>query len=180
MLNQKEIKIPNNINVYFLSIQNQRFLVFNNIQSDVNMSINVPGSIIIKKVKNILILIESNNLIFKKINGFYRYLKNFIITFQVPAKKTLVLRGLGLKASLHDLVLKLRLGYSHENIIQLNSQDNNKIFLGKKFISILNYNKLLLGNFVEKIYRLKKANCYKGRGLYYKNKKIIIKTVKKT
>ena len=179
MLNQKEIKLPSNINVYFLYIQNQRFLIFKNNQSDVNVSINIPVSVCIKKVKNLLVLNE-DNVDLRKINGFYRYLKNFIISFQVPAKKTLILRGLGLKAIFQDSVLSLKLGYSHENIIKVNPLDHNKIFTGKKFITVLNYDKIFLGNFVEKIYRLKRANCYKGRGLYYKEKNIITKVVKKT
>ena len=116
----------------------------------------------------------------KSLDGIYTYIKNFIINFQVPSKKTLILRGLGLKASFQDSTLSLKLGYSHEHNIEINPQDQNKIFIGKKFISVINYNKIFLGNFVEKIYRLKKANCYKGRGLYYKEKNIIIKAVKKT
>ena len=64
--------------------------------------------------------------------------------------------------------------------INVDASDKNKIFIGKKFITILNYNKIYLGNFVEKIFRLKKANCYKGRGLYYKEKNIITKIIKKT
>lgn len=179
MLSQKEIKLPGNINVYFLYIQNQRFLIFKNTQSDVSVSINIPISVYVKKIKNLLILNE-DTIDLKKINGFYRYLKNFIISFQVPAKKTLILRGLGLKATFQDLILSLKLGYSHENSIKVNPLDHNKIFTGKKFITVLNYDKIFLGNFVEKIYRLKKANCYKGRGLYYKEKNIITKVVKKT
>jgi ribosomal protein L6P/L9E len=180
MLNKKEIKLPNSINVHFLYTHNQRFLVFTNTQGDINMSINIPVSVGIQKVKNVLLLTENISLPLKKPNGFFRYLKNFIISFQVPTKKTLILRGLGLKASFQEPLLSLKLGYSHENIINVNAEDKNKIFIGKKFITILNYNKIYLGNFVEKIFRLKKANCYKGRGLYYKEKSIVTKIVKKT
>lgn len=147
------------------------------------MSINVPTFIILSKKSNILFITNYSNLtpiLEKKKEGFFLYLKNFLITFQIPTKKTLVLRGLGLKAILKDCTLSLKLGYSHENIISINSSDMNTIFLGKKSISILNYNKLLIGNFSEKICRLKKANCYKGRGLYLKEKNLITKVIKKT
>lgn len=87
---------------------------------------------------------------------------------------------MGLKASIDDNMLKMKLGYSHENIIKIEPNSTSNFFIGKKSISIIDYNKLSLGNFAEKIYRLKKANCYKGRGLYFKQKKIVIKTIKKT
>jgi len=64
--------------------------------------------------------------------------------------------------------------------LKIDKNSGNTFFIGKKFINIINYNKLILGNLAEKIYRLKKANCYKSRGLYYKHKKIRIKVVKKT
>jgi large subunit ribosomal protein L6 len=180
MLNQKQIKLPTTIKIFFLTLEGYRFLVFNNIKSDVFLSIKIPSSLIIKKNDKNLTLCNAQPIVGKnQLNSFFTYLKNFITGFQTPAKKTLILRGLGLKVSIGLNTLNLKLGYSHDNIIKLPENTNNFV-IGKKFITILNYNKLFLGNFAEKIYRLKKANCYKGRGLYYKQKKHIIKVVKKT
>lgn len=180
MLKIKQIKLPLSVKVYFSVIQDQRFIVFNNIQSNVLMSINIPRYLRISKIDNFLCLIECEPGSIKKTSIFYTYLKNFILTFQIPAKKTVVLRGLGLKANLFGSHLSFKLGYSHDNIIDMNIKDNNTVFVGKKFVSISNYNKIFLGNFVEKLYRLKKANCYKGRGLYIKEKTLITKVIKKT
>ena len=181
MLEQKQIKIPTIIKIFFLSLEKQRFLVFNNSQSNVFLCIKIPILVsVIKKGNVLLIEKEVASKIEDKATSFYTYLKNFIINFQIPSKKTLVLRGLGLKANLDANSLNLKLGYSHESVINIIPSNKSNIFLGKKIISIINYNKLFLGNFAEKIYRLKKANCYKGRGLYYKEKRIIIKAVKKT
>lgn len=181
MLEQKQIKIPCAIKIYFLSIENQRFLVFNNIESKVFLSIKIPTLISVAKAANLLLIEKQlGSEAEHKAISFHTYLKNFIINFQVPSKKTLVLRGLGLKANLEQSSLSFKLGYSHESVVNITASNTSTVFIGKKFISIINYNKLFLGNFAEKIYRLKKANCYKGRGLYYKEKKIISKAIKKT
>jgi large subunit ribosomal protein L6 len=181
MLEQKQIKIPFNIKIFFLSVEKQQFLVFNNLQSKVLLSIKIPTLISVMKQKNML-LIQKQTLLTRedKITSFHTYLKNFIINFQIPTKKTLILRGLGLKINMEADSLNLKLGYSHESVVDIIPTNTSTVILGKKFISIINYNKLFLGNFAEKIYRLKKANCYKGRGLYYKEKRIISKAVKKT
>lgn len=179
MLEKKQIKIPSIIKIFFLTIEKQRFLVFNNLQSNVFLSIKIPMWILIVKHENLL-FIEEQKGSQKETASFYIYLKNFVINFQIPSKKTLILRGLGLKANLEVSSLNFKLGYSHESIIDIVPTNTSTIFIGKKFISLINYDKIFLGNFTEKIYRLKKANCYKGRGLYYKEKKIIIKAVKKT
>lgn len=180
MLKQKTIKLPENIRAHFLLLNNQRFIVFRNIEGKVSMAINIPSCINFTKEGKLLVLAKNYSISTTKENSFYIYLKNFVINFQIPTKKIIVLRGLGLKANLEDNSLNLKLGYSHESTIRVNHSDRNQIFVTKKFISVSNYNKLFIGNFVEKIYRLKKANCYKGRGLYLREKKIIIKTVKKS
>lgn len=181
MLEQKQIKIPSNIRIYFLGVEKQQFIVFNNLQSKVLLSVKIPTCVsILKKESALFLNRQTNSLAEKQISAFYTYLKNFIINFQIPSKKTLVLRGLGLKANLEANFLSLKLGYSHESIVNIVPTNTSTVFLGKKFITVINYNKLFLGNFAEKIYRLKKANCYKGRGLYYKEKRIITKAVKKT
>jgi len=179
MLNTKQIRLPLNIKVQFLVVEKQRFIVLNNNQSSVFISISIPPFINISKTETSILLIQNFSGHLKSINGFHTYLKNFILNFQTPAKKTLILRGLGLKATIHDNMLKMKLGYSHENIIKIEPNSTSNFFIGKKSISIIDYNKLSLGNFAEKVYRLKKANCYKGRGLYFKQKKIVIKTIKK-
>lgn len=184
MLNQRQIRLPLNIKIQFLVLEKQKFLVFNNIQSNVSISLSIPLYIKVRKEVNFLILNQKDSILpsssLTNIDGFYIYLKNFILNFRGPSKKTLILRGLGLKATIQNDLLKLKLGYSHENIIKIYPNNTSSLFLGKKSITIIDYNKLNLGNFAQKIYCLKKANCYKGRGLYFKEKKIITKIVKKT
>lgn len=182
MLEQKQIKLPQNIKIFFSVIGTERFLVFKNLLGTVSISLKIPFNVVINKRENILIF--NNQLYCTKqkyqFGAFFTYTSNFILNFRIPAKKTIILRGLGLKANVDKNELKLKLGYSHESVLKIDKNSGNTFFIGKKFINIINYNKLILGNLAEKIYRLKKANCYKSRGLYYKHKKIRIKVVKKT
>jgi hypothetical protein len=58
MLEQKQIKIPCAIKIYFLSIENQRFLVFNNIESKVFLSIKIHKNIFLFSYVSFYIFIE--------------------------------------------------------------------------------------------------------------------------
>jgi hypothetical protein len=42
-----------------------------------------------------------------------------------------------------------------------------KFLTGKNFLTGLSFDKVFLGNFMQKIYQLKKANCYKSRGFLF-------------
>jgi ribosomal protein L6P/L9E len=91
------------------------------------------------------------------------------------------MRGLGLKAFfIKDYnILQLKLGFS--KIINVSIPDKKiKLFLTKRRIIIVGYNIIEVNKFAFKIKLLKLPNIYKGKGLWYKNEKIILKTVRKT
>ena len=180
MLNYNQIKVPLVIKIYFLLLKNKRFLVLKNKNSIIFMTISIPAGIYIKKLNQFLILYNTDKKYNIEFYGFFTYLNNFILNYQLVSKKTLILRGLGLKVFLKESHLNFKLGYSNEKTISIDSITDTLFSIGKKSISIFSYDKVFLGNFIEKIYRLKKANCYKGRGLYYKDKYQLIKNIKKT
>lgn len=177
MLNTTTLKIIKETKISFCNIDSLKFLVFRNSNSNTRISINLPLEITVNKRDDFLYFSSSNE---KILNIFTNYVKNFQVEFKIPAKKTLILRGLGLKAYSEESDLKLKLGFSHEIKIPILLNNKSTFIFGKKSLSILNYNKIILGNFTEKIYRLKKANSYKARGLYYKEMPPILKVVKKT
>lgn len=182
MLKKKEIKIPENLKINFSIIKNKRFLVFGNLKNNIHISLLIPSFLNIEKSKTSIKV--NYNFSFdnqRGFDGFFTYLSNFINNFQMPSKKTLILRGLGLKTTLFDSSIVLKLGFSHESIIDLDTKSKSlyRFFFSKKTFTATSYDKISLGNFMEKIYRLKKANCYKSRGLYFKNKKIQLKAIKK-
>ena len=177
----KSKKLSNNINCKFLILNNKKFLIFTakNFIPQLDIYIVLPLYIKIqKKDQNLNFLLKDPKNI-KNFNGFMSYFDSLLYGFRLPLKKTLLLRGLGLKGLLTSNILQLKLGYSHIISINVNTKVFNFI-IGKNFISIFSYNKGLVGNFVKNLYKLKKADPYKGRGIVLKNKPIVLKIIKKS
>lgn len=177
----KSKKLPNNINCKFLILNNKKILIFTaeNFIPQLNIYIVLPLYVKIQKQDQNLNFLLINPANIKDFNGFISYFDSLLYGFRLPLKKTLLLRGLGLKGTLISNILQLKLGYSH--IISMNV--NTKMFnfiIGKNFISVFCYNKGLVGNFVKNLYKLKKADPYKGRGLVLKNKPMVLKIIKKS
>ena len=112
----------------------------------------------------------------------------FIIQFNNWAKiqnvsiiKKLVLKGLGLKAKIYtqsnSKILELKLGFSH--LINIVIPNGIQVKVNKTLIFISAKNKVLLGNFLYSIHRLKAPNAYKGKGVWYKNEIKVLKIIKK-
>jgi large subunit ribosomal protein L6 len=169
----KIIKIPKNIkielknhNIYFdgllgklsLTYTDEIFFFFK--KNQLILTINLQ-----KNKKSILNLY--NKLIKIKIKGV---LQGF--------KLNLILKGIGYKAFIENNNLILKLGYSHNIIINIPqnikiiNQSNNLIFNSTDFI--------YLTQFVHYIKSFKKPEPYKGKGILLKNEKILKKEGKKS
>ena len=114
------------------------------------------------------------------LNSSWRFLSNFSNFYRnliFKAKGFLILKGLGLKVNLVNNILEFKLGYSHKSLININPEINVKIKKNLLFLQSVNEEKL--GNFLYNIKRLKKPDVYKGKGIWYKNEKIILKVIKK-
>ncbi|MDH3005157.1 MAG: 50S ribosomal protein L6, partial [Candidatus Shikimatogenerans sp. JK-2022] len=77
--------------------------------------------------------------------------------------------------------LILNLGYSHKIVFHVCNKINIKVDNIKgnnPIINLYSIDKQLLGIVASKIRSLKKPDPYKGKGIRYKNEKIIIKTGK--
>ena len=79
--------------------------------------------------------------------------------------------------------MTFKLGYSNDINFIYDKQKfliySKKYGLKGNLINIYGYNKILLGNLAERIYKLKKADQYKLRGISNKDKMYILKTIKK-
>ena len=72
----------------------------------------------------------------------------------------------------------LKLGYSHE--ISLVIPKNLNVIVKKKKLLIEGSDKVIVGNFVNKIINFKSLNSYTGKGLWLKSyQKFILKEIKK-
>lgn len=179
------IKIPSHCTLNFLVHFKTKFLVVNiDSISKNNYFILIPNNIKLIKT-GLFIYIDFTSLKkYKNSNLFLNYFKNLINNFRLKSFKQLYLLGLGLKIFLEDSVILMRLGFSHNNNI-FNIYDSisnliiTKIGLKGFLITFYGFNKIKLGNLVEKIYKLRPADCYKNRGFSYKTKFNILKTVKK-
>jgi large subunit ribosomal protein L6 len=97
-------------------------------------------------------------------------------------KKKLMLNGLGYKYTLADQKLTFKLGYSHlktilipQYILKVSSKTKRR----KTKITMESYDKVLLGNFAESIYRLRCYDVYKAKGFSYIGKSKVRKEVRK-
>lgn len=108
----------------------------------------------------------------------YNQFKSQLRKLQSPCTKKLMLKGLGLRATLLNNKLDLKLGYSH--IIHLTIPLNLNLTISKSLIVINGANWNVVGNFAFKIRSLKKPNIYKGKGIWFKKEKMKLKAIKKT
>lgn len=178
----KKIKIPTNLTLSFICIQKDKFLV---IKTDsMSKYILIAKDIILNKEKNILlskIEKEEKDLIVKY-NQLNNLLEDCIRNCNAIYRKKLLLKGLGFRISLYKKSKKIqfKVGFSH--LISLSIPDNIKIRIKKKkknIIKIESFDKVLLGNFANKIKNIRRPDCYKGKGFWYKNQKEKLKEIKK-
>lgn len=159
---------------------------------------------IVKSFSDIIILVKKNNkqfyfklpknlFVYKKDDSFILEVKftehipiltavknnfNLLLSNKLNLKKKLDLVGLGYKVIRSKFYLKFKLGYSH--IIRVMIPKEIKRFSGnKKKICMESVDKIKLGNFLQKIFRLRSYDCYKGKGLSFSNKTKKLKQFKK-
>ncbi|WP_259288818.1 50S ribosomal protein L6 [Candidatus Nasuia deltocephalinicola] len=117
----------------------------------------------------------------KKLRGFiYSYVSNIIKGLIFNYEKILIFIGLGYKAILRSSYLYFYLSYSHPYIYKIPPDIFIKILNNNNSeISVKSNNKQRLGEICLMFKKLKKIDIYKGKGIFYKNEKIILKVFKK-
>lgn len=168
----KFFKIPKNIKI---NIQNQTIFFEGSLG---NLSLTFIDKILFFYKKNQLILIINLQKNKKSILNLYNKLIKIKIKGVLQGfKLNLILKGIGFKAFVENNNLILKLGFSHNILIQVPSnikvisQTNNLIFSSIDFIS--------LTQFVHYIRNYKKPEPYKGKGLLLRNENILKKKEKK-
>ncbi len=169
----KTIKIPKNVKI---EIKNQK-VYFEGLLG--KLSLNFTNEVFFFSKKNQLILTINLQKNKKSILNLYNKLIKIKIKGVLQGfKLNLILKGIGFKAFIEDSNLILKLGYSHNIVINIPenikiiNQSNNLIFNSIDFI--------YLTQFVHYIKSFKKPEPYKGKGLLLKNEKILKKEGKKS
>ena len=175
--NQK-IKIPSNVKVE-LKKDN---IVLSSRLGKLTYQIHPDFSIEILNNETLINLSPKNKNLSKKIKTIwgteYSNIKNNVEGISKGYSLSLILKGVGFKASVSGKELKLKLGYSHdvifsipENII-IQSPKPDKLF-------IFGIDKKHVHRVVSDIQRLKDKDVYKGKGILLENERIILKEGKK-
>lgn len=95
-------------------------------------------------------------------------------------KQKLLLKGLGYRCNvdLEKKTLILKIGFSH--LLTINIPDHiRNIVVKKTFLLFESTDKILLGNFINKIYKLKMPDIYKRKGFSFPYKQKKLKIIKK-
>ncbi len=95
-------------------------------------------------------------------------------------KQKLLLKGLGFRGNVNtdENTLLFKLGYSHTSSLKIPSFVKN-IKIKKSTVLLEGTDKILLGDYIQKIFRLKKSDAYKGKGFSYKYNTRKLKIIKK-
>lgn len=139
----------------------------------------LPRNIRIQYRFNILkIYITENTKYLRSLHGLYRTkIYNMIQGVSKLFCITLILKGVGYRAIIQNQKINLILGYSHP--IQIEIPENINININQNtIITLTSIDKEKLGSFASTIRAWRYPEPYKGKGILYKDEKIILKTGK--
>lgn len=176
----KSILIPTDVVIEFVFINSYKFIVFKN-SKNILKYFPVPAYIKIAKIDNLLIvtcITDSDKKLSSLSEIYLMHLKSELEKLNKTFKKKLILKGLGYRITLSEnKKIELKLGFSH--LIKLTIPENLRVKARKNFMSVEGNDKVLLGNFVDKIVSLKSPDSYKGKGFWFKYQKKTLKIIKK-
>jgi len=167
------IKIPENVEINYreseITIQGK----FGTLHT------KIPEIIFIKQDNNVLsVNIKNETRSVRSLHGLYRTLiNNMIIGVSEQFDITLVLQGVGYRATVQNDCIVLNLGYSHPVKIFIPKNISVEV-VQNTTINLKGCDKQELGLFAANIRSWRKPEPYKGKGILYKNEKVLRKAGK--
>lgn len=136
--------------------------------SEKSLSVNIPSGVNVVNDNGKIFVSESMRQ-FSKFAGTIRsVVRNFVEGLTSGFTKNVKLVGVGFKASVANQKININLGYSHpiefelpEGVTAVSSSATN--------LQISSHDKVLLGDTVAKMTRLRKRDAYKGKGVIDQN-----------
>jgi ribosomal protein L6P/L9E len=117
----------------------------------------------------------------KSVKEFTEAINNWLIGSFVRKlfRCKLIMKGLGLKAGLSEnrRLISLKLGFSR--IIKLRVPYTLDVKVAKLVITVQGYNFSEVGDFSERLCRMRTPDAYKGKGIWYRNRSRTLKQLKK-
>ncbi|MCL2538569.1 MAG: 50S ribosomal protein L6 [Alphaproteobacteria bacterium] len=108
-----------------------------------------------------------------------RNIKQAIIGVTTGFQKDMGMKGVGFKAAIRGKDLVLVAGYSHEVVMPIPEGLTIEMGAAPTEFSVKGMDKNLVGQFADKIRKVRKPEPYKGKGIFYKGEKIRRKEGKK-
>ncbi len=93
--------------------------------------------------------------------------------------KEMYMKGVGYKASVSGNKLVLVAGFSHDVIMEIPAGLTVEMGGAPTEFTVKGIDKCLVGQFADKIHKIRKADPYKGKGIFYKGENIRRKEGKK-
>lgn len=167
------IQIPENVDINYSGSEVTVKGKFGTLQT------TLPDVIEIVQNENFLnINLKENTRSFRALHGLYRTLiNNMVVGVSEQFELTLVLKGVGYRAAVDQNEITLNLGYSHPVKIEIPKPITIEV-IQNTTINIKSCDKELLGLFASKIRSWRRPEPYKGKGILYKNEKVLRKAGK--
>lgn len=167
------IVIPDNVDVQWNNSEITVKGKFGTLQTQIPETIGIQQNDNILKIN---LKSEARNL--RSLHGLYRTLiNNMIIGVSEQFQITLILKGVGYRASVQGKEIVLNLGYSHPVKIAIPESISVEV-VQNTTINLKACDKELLGLFASNIRAWRRPEPYKGKGILYKDEQIIRKAGK--
>lgn len=108
-----------------------------------------------------------------------RNVRSAVIGVSEGFAKEMYMKGVGYKASVSGGKLILVAGFSHDVIMEIPAGLTVEMGGAQTEFTVRGMDKCLVGQFADKIHKIRKADPYKGKGIFYKGEKIRRKEGKK-
>ena len=167
------INIPENVNINYV---NSEMIVKGKFGE---LKLNIPDAInITQNDGELKVSLKEEKKDIKALHGLYRTLiNNMILGVSKQFDITLILKGVGYRGAVQSNELVLSLGYSHPVKIKIPKEISVEV-IQNTTINIKSCDKELLGRFAANIRSWRQPEPYKGKGILYKDEKIIRKAGK--
>ena len=167
------ITIPENVDIDYSNSEITVQGKFGTLQT------KIPSAIGVKQEESILrINLRSDTKNFRALHGLYRtVINNMVIGVSEQFQLTLILKGVGYRAVVEGQEIILNLGYSHPVKIDIPKSISVEV-VQNTTINLKSCDKELLGLFASNIRAWRRPEPYKGKGILYKDEKVIRKAGK--
>ncbi len=108
-----------------------------------------------------------------------RNIRNAVEGVSKGFEKAMYMKGVGYKASVKGSQLVLVAGYSHDVIMDIPAGLTVVMGDTPTEFTIKGMDKCLVGQFADKVHKVRKADPYKGKGIFYKGERVRRKEGKK-